>query len=289
MATTPDIYRFRYRSIITLTVASFVSGIGFLWPFFFNAHSHLRGLNNNLFYWIAVPIALTILIVEISNDRLDAKSVALLGVLTALTAALRPMGAGAVGIEPMWFILILAARVFGPAFGFVLGILTLFLSAFLTGGFGPWLAYQMFAAGWIGLGAGLLPQRLGSWNFRGKTEIGLLFIYGIFASLLFGLLMDLQFWPWAIGSQTQLSYMPGSALQDNLHRFIIFHFASSMAWDVPRAIFTSLLVLVAGPAVLFALRRTQRKAAFLTPIEFTQHQKVGGEFSTAREKEQKEV
>ncbi len=289
MANTADIYRFRKRSVVTLTIASLLSALGFLWPFFLNAHSHLHGLNNNLFYWIAIPIALTILIVEISNERLDAKSVALLGVLTALTAALRPVGAGAVGIEPMWFILILAARVFGPAFGFVLGILALFLSAFLTGGFGPWLAYQMFAAGWIGLGAGLLPQRLGAMRLRGKVEIGILFLYGIFASLLFGLLMDLQFWPWAIGSQTQLSYLPGASVQENLHRFIIFHFASSMAWDVPRAVFTSVLVLVAGPAVLFALRRTQRKAAFLSPIEFTEHRKLRTDFTNAREKEQKAV
>jgi energy-coupling factor transport system substrate-specific component len=263
--------------------------MGFLWPFFFNAHSGAHATNANLFYWIAVPLALGILIVEISNDRLDAKSVALLGVLTALTAALRPVGAGAVGIEPMWFILILAARVFGPAFGFILGILALFLSAFLTGGFGPWLAYQMFAAGWVGLGAGLLPHRFGAIRFRGKAEIALLFLYGVFASLLFGLLMDLQFWPWAIGGQTQLSYVAGSPMVENLHRFIIFHFASSMAWDIPRAIFTSTLIVLAGPAILFALRRTARKAAFLTPIEFRNAQIVESEKVSARERAQREV
>jgi len=50
----------------------------------------------------------------------------------------------------MWFVLILSARVFGPSFGFLLGALSMFLSALITGGFGPWLAYQSFAAGWIG-------------------------------------------------------------------------------------------------------------------------------------------
>jgi len=209
-----------------------------------------------------------VLIAEISNQRLDAKSVALLGVLAALTAALRPMGAGAVGIEPMWFILILSARVFGPAFGFVLGILAMFVSAFITGGFGPWLAYQMFAAGWVGLGAGLLPQRLGKRAIRGKTEITVLAFYGIFSSLLFGLLMDLQFWPWALGSHTQLSYVAGASIATNAHRFIIYHFASSMAWDIPRAFITSMLTVITAPAVLFAMRRTKRRASFLTPIEF---------------------
>jgi len=268
MRTTPDIYSFRIRSLIVLVVASVVSAYCFLWPFFLNAHSSAHHLNNQIFSLVGVPIALGVLIVEISNQRLDAKSVALLGVLAALTAALRPMGAGAAGIEPMWFILILSARVFGPAFGFVLGILAMFVSAFITGGFGPWLAYQMFAAGWVGLGAGMLPQRLGRLAIRGKTEIAVLAFYGIFASFLFGLLMDLQFWPWALGSHTQLSYVPGASIITNAHRFIIYHFASAMAWDVPRAFITSVLTVITAPAVLFAMRRTKRRASFLTPIEF---------------------
>ena len=268
MTTTQNIFTFRGRSIIALILATSISAYGFLWPFFLDAHSPIHHLNNQIFSLAAVPIALIVLIAEISNQRLDAKSVALLGVLAAFTAALRPMGAGAVGIEPMWFILIISARVFGPAFGFVLGILAMFVSAFITGGFGPWLAYQMFAAGWVGLGAGMLPQRVGKLAIRGKTEIAVLALYGIFASLLFGILMDLQFWPWALGSHTQLSYVAGASIATNAHRFIIYHFASSMAWDVPRAFLTSMLTVITAPAVLFAMRRTKRRASFLTPIEF---------------------
>lgn len=268
MNTTANIYSFRARSVVVLVIASVISAYCFLWPFFLDAHSSAHHINNQIFGIVGVPIALAVLIVDISNDRLDAKSVALLGVLAALTAALRPMGAGAVGIEPMWFILILSARVFGPAFGFILGVLAMFVSAFITGGFGPWLAYQMFAAGWVGLGAGLLPQRLGKREIRGKTEIALLALYGIFAALLFGLLMDLQFWPWALGSHTQLSYVPGASIAANAHRFIIYHFASSMAWDVPRAFVTSVLTVITAPAVLFAMRRTKRRASFQSPIEF---------------------
>ena len=266
MKRTSDIYRFNVRSSLALGAATLVSIGGFLWPFLFNAAGNQS--RTQLFFWISVPLALALLIVELSNDRLDAKSVALLVVLAAITAALRPMGAGAVGIEPMWFILILSARVFGAAFGFILGISALLVSAFLTGGFGPWLAYQMFAAGWVGLGAGALPQRIGRFALRGKSEILLLLFYGAIAALIFGALMDLQFWPWALGANTQLSYLPGGPSATNLHRFIVFHFASSMAWDVPRAFITSALVVIAGPTVLSALRRTQRRAAFLAPIEF---------------------
>lgn len=285
MKTTAGIYSFRARSLVVLVIASIISAYCFVWPFFIDAHSSAHHLNNQIFSIVGVPIALAVLIVEISNERLDAKSVALLGVLAALTAALRPMGAGAVGIEPMWFVLILSARVFGPAFGFILGVLAMFVSAFITGGFGPWLAYQMFAAGWVGLGAGLLPQRIGKREIRGRIEVATLALYGIFAALLFGLLMDLQFWPWALGSHTQLSYIPGASITTNAHRFIIYHFASSMAWDVPRAFVTSMLTVITAPAVLFAMRRTKRRASFQTPMEFRSSEKALIE----RAKEQTEV
>ena len=207
-------------------------------------------------------------VVQISSQQLDAKSVALLGVLSALIAALRPLGAGAVGIEPMWFILILSARVFGASFGFLLGMISMFVSALLTGGIGPWLGYQVFAAAWIGLLAGALPKSL-----RGGRELMMLVIYAIFASAAFGILMDLQFWPWALGSSTQLSYLPNGDISENVSRFITFHFATSMAWDIPRAIFTSALIAFAGKAVLSALRRTRTRAAFLQPIIFNEHVK----------------
>jgi energy-coupling factor transport system substrate-specific component len=141
-------------------------------------------------------------------------------------------------------------------------------SALLTGGVGPWLAYQVFAAGWIGLLAGSLPQKFAGKLIRGAAEKVLLILIGILASFAFGLLMDLQFWPWVLGSNTQLSYIPGGALSENLSRFITFHFASSMAWDIPRAVLTSTLIVLTATPFLRALRRTYFKAAFLTPIEF---------------------
>jgi energy-coupling factor transport system substrate-specific component len=209
-----------------------------------------------------------VIVLQVSSQQLDAKSVALLGVLSALIAALRPLGAGAVGIEPMWFVLILSARVFGASFGFLLGIISMFASAILTGGIGPWLGYQIFAAAWIGLLAGSLPKKV-----RGFNEIVLLICFSIFASGLFGVLMDLQFWPWALGSNTQLSYLPNGDITENLARFVTFHFATAMAWDVPRAIFTSTLIAFTGGAVLSALRRTHTRAAFMAPIVFNERVK----------------
>ncbi len=268
MILTGDIVKFSRRNALVLSIASLISAAGFLWPFFYSGGSLPR---TQIFFWIAISLAVLLTVFEISSSALDSKSVALLGVLSALIAALRPLGAGAIGIEPMWFLLILSARVFGPSFGFLLGLISVFVSALITGGLGPWLGYQIFAAAWIGLLAGLLP---GARSIRGKSEIAMLMCFGIIASELFGILMDLQFWPWALGSQTQLSFVAGAPISENLSNFFAFHFLTAMAWDIPRAVFTAGLILFAGRAVLTALRRTYVRAAFLTPIEFIEHEKV---------------
>lgn len=261
---TGGIFSFKGASLIALTLTSVVSALGFLWPFLINEkQGHPQWL-----FLLATPCALLLLMASVSNGDLDSKSIALLAVLSALIAALRPMGTGAVGIEPMWFVLILAARVFGPSFGFLLGALSMFLSAILTGGLGPWVAYQSFAAGWIGLGVALIPRSL-----RGRGEILALACYGIVAAEFFGIAMDLQFWPWALGTQTQLSYIAGAPLSENLARFFSYHFLSAMAWDIPRAIFTASLILITGRPILHTLRRAHTRAAFLTPIEFIERAK----------------
>jgi energy-coupling factor transport system substrate-specific component len=262
MSTTRDVVRFSGKNFLVLFFASLFSCAGFVWPFFYKGENLPK---TQLFFWIAVIFAFILVVIEISSSQLDAKSVALLGVLSALISALRPLGAGAVGLEPMWFILILSARVFGPSFGFLLGVISMFASALLTGGLGPWLGYQIFAAAWIGVGAGLLPR-----SIRGGKEIAMLITYGALSAEFFGILMDLQFWPWALGANTQLSFIPGAAITENLSRFFSFHFITAMAWDIPRAVFTVLLITLTGKPVLTALRRTHFRAAFLAPIEFSE-------------------
>lgn len=252
---TAGVYRFSGFRTAALIATSIVSATGFFWPFLNSENK------TSTYFWIATPLALLLLLALIGQAKLDAKSLALLAMLSAIIAALRPLGAGAAGIEPMWFLLILAAYVFGPSFGFLLGIQSMLLSAFLTGGFGPWLPYQIFAAGWIGLIAGLAPKSK-------RFEIPILILTSIVCAEIFGILMDLQFWPWAFGPKTQLSYLPGAAISENLHRFFTYHLATSMAWNVPRAIFTAILIALIGPGVLSALKRSARKASFKSEINY---------------------
>ena len=256
---TSDIFKFSLIRFTSLLATSIVSALGFFWPF-------INSTNRpSIFFWLATPLAFIMLMALIGQSKLDPKSLALLAVLSAIIAALRPLGAGAAGIEPMWFLLVLSSYIFGSSFGFLLGAFSMLLSAFLTGGFGPWLPYQVFAAAWVGLIAGALPEIKRS----RRMEILLLIITAMATSEIFGFLMDLQFWPWALGPKTQLSYLPGAAISENLSRFLTYHVTTSMAWNVPRAIFTALLIWLVGPGVLSALRRSARKASFAIEIKFT--------------------
>jgi hypothetical protein len=115
-----------------------------------------------------LPLLVGVVAATISESGLGPKAVAMLGVLAATGAALRPIGAGTAGIEPMFFLMVLSGRVLGPGFGFVLGAVTMFASALLTGGVGPWMPFQMLAMGWFTMGAGLLP---GPDRLRGRGEL----------------------------------------------------------------------------------------------------------------------
>jgi energy-coupling factor transport system substrate-specific component len=193
-----------------------------------------------------------------SEGGIDSKALAMLGVLSAINAALRPLGAGIAGIETVFFLLVLAGRVFGPGFGFVLGCTSLFASGLLTAGVGPWLPFQMVASAWIGLGAGLLPR-----GVRGRREIAMLVAYGVVAAYGFGMLMNLWSWPYTIGAGTDLSFVAGAPLLSNLHRFVIFTLTTSaLGWDTGRAITNGVAIVVLGPAVLATLRRAARRASF---------------------------
>jgi energy-coupling factor transport system substrate-specific component len=132
----------------------------------------------------------------------------------------------------------------------------MFASALLTAGVGPWLPFQMLGASWVGLGAGLLPRA------RGKAEIALLCVYGVISAYAFGMLLNLWFWPFSAGG-TRLDFVPGDSVFGNLHRFVLFSFAtSSIGWDTGRAITNVAAILLIGPTILATLRRSARRAAF---------------------------
>jgi energy-coupling factor transport system substrate-specific component len=251
------------RTVVALIVASLFGVIAFAWPFFASKESVIGASDvAPLIFGALLLLVLGVVLAQLSEGGLDAKALALLGVLSALGAAFRPFGAGTAGVETIFFLLVVGGRALGPGFGFSLGCTTLFASALITGGVGPWMPYQMFACAWIGLGAGLLPKA------NGRREIAMLVAYGTVSAFAYGLLLNLSFWPFTLGGDTSLSFVPGAAVVENLHRYLVFDLTTSLGWDTGRAITNALLLAFAGRPVLDALRRAARRASFDAPVDF---------------------
>jgi len=249
------------RSAAVLTLAS-VAGLGMLcWPLLVQVDPGTDRVDPPFLFLALLPVVIAVVLAEVSEGGLDPRVLAVLGVLSAVNAVLRGVSAGTAGVELVFFLLILAGRVFGPGFGFVLGCTSLFASALMTAGVGPWLPFQMICAAWVGMGAGLLPRRA-----AGRAEIAMLAAYGVVASYAYGLLMNLSGWPFLLGVQVpghagSLAYVPGAPLLENLQTFGLYTLLTSTgSWDTGRAITTAAAILVLGPAVLATLRRAARRA-----------------------------
>ena len=96
-----------------------------------------------LLFVLLLVLCLVAVFASLTGRQMTSKLVALLGILTALNAMLRTMP-GPAGFSAMFLLPILAGYCYGPTFGFLLGALSLLVSAFIGGGVGPWMPYQMF-------------------------------------------------------------------------------------------------------------------------------------------------
>ncbi|MFI2311692.1 ABC transporter permease [Streptomyces sp. CB00072] len=248
------------KSVAVLLLTGAVGVVAFGWPLLADAGSGLAHAKDAPWLFAALlPLLVAVVVATISESGMDAKAVAMLGVLAAVGAALRPLGAGTAGLEPMFFLMVLSGRVLGPGFGFVLGSVTMFASALLTGGVGPWMPFQMLSMGWFAMGAGLLP---GADRLRGRAELGMLAVYGCVAAFAYGTVMNLQGWTLIAGLGSGISFVAGDPLHENLVRFLAYCAATSLGWDLGRAALTVVLTLTLGPTLLKALRRATRRAAF---------------------------
>lgn len=186
---------------------------------------------------------------------------AVVGVLAALGATARIVSLGFAGVELIFIVMVLAGRALGARLGFVTGVLAVALSSVVFGGFGPWTAFQMFAVGWVAAGAGLLPRaKIPATPGSRNREVVLLAAYGAIASYVFGVLMNLWFWPVAVGVGTTLSYSPGASLSENILSFVVFSLATStLTWDTVRALVTVVGLTLVGKPALMALRRAYQR------------------------------
>jgi len=247
-------------SKFTVLFAGLVSILMFIWPLLVPAEGTNQARLAQGIFIAVMPMILILVLVEFSSGNIGSKQLAILGVLIALNAVVRVLGAGTAGIETAFFLVIIGAFVFGSGFGFILGSASLLVSGLLAGGIGPWLPFQMMAAGLVGLGAGVLPKFGAKW-----LNLSVLSIYAIASSFAYGSLMTMWNWPFLAGSSGGLGYLPGAPLTDNLSRFIQYELVSGgFVWDAGRAITTTVLIWLTAPALLATLKRAAGRAGFKT-------------------------
>src|SRR5690606_14992765 len=140
------------------------------------------------------------------------------------------------GASPIFLLIILAGFTFGASFGFLMGALTLLVSALITGGLGPWLPYQMLGAGWIGLTAVWLPR---SAETGGRRDIAVLAAFGAAWGLLYGAILNLTEWPFAapgLRESAGLYWVPGMNLAETISTYARFYVTTSLVYDAFRAL-----------------------------------------------------
>ncbi len=203
----------------------------------------------------------SILVVQLfaAQEKLTSpQTLALLAMLTALNASLRFIEnaiPGPGGFSPVFFLIVLTGYTLGARLGFLLGALTMLVSALITGGVGPWLPYQMLLAGWVGLAAPLLRPLSARVP---RMELPLLVTYGVVWGFLYGALANLWFWPLLANLETQ------STLTQRLHQYALFYVATSLGWDGFRALGNGLLLGSLSAPTLRILRRFARRLTFVT-------------------------
>ena len=115
-----DALRLGPRSILTIAATSLVGLIAFGWPLLAAPGSSAIAHASDApwLFAIVVPLMLAVVVASFTDGGMDAKAVALLGVLAAVVAVMRPLGGGTAGLEPIWVVLVLGGRALGPGFGF---------------------------------------------------------------------------------------------------------------------------------------------------------------------------
>jgi len=260
--------------ILSLTIYGLSTGLGiaaFIYPFFLSALQREammgQGHANDapLLLTGLVGVCFVAMLLEVQSQATGAKMVALIGVLVSMNAILRFAEVaipGPGGFSPIFFLIVLTGYVYGSGFGFLMGSLTLLVSALITAGIGPWLPYQMFTAGWVGMSAPLCRPVVRLLGGRGRwAEVVVLAAFSGLWALAFGGIITLWFWPFTVGPASQ-HWQPGSGLLDTARRFIAFYLATSLVWDLMRLVGNVMLVLAFGLPTLRALRRFHRRFSF---------------------------
>ncbi len=248
----------RLRASSVYLLVAVVGVAAFLYPFWLpgddlamEAHAGDAPLVAALVGGLAVA-AVTL---EVRRGTMNGATVSFLGVLSAMAGLMKLLDLPGGG-SGLFFLVILAAAAFGARFGLLLGLTSFVVSAVLSGGFGPWLPFQMLALGGMGAGAGALGRL--TRRAPARLETVALAAYGWVWGFVFGAIMNLWFWPFQRNAG-DLGWEPGMALGETLQHYWSFYVATSFAWDAAGALANAGVILVVGAPLLRTLRRHARR------------------------------
>ena len=244
------------RRAIPVGAVSLAGLVLFCWPFFGS------GLPAATPAW-ALMIACVggLLLVEAGSRQLDARAIALLAAIAAIDAALRlTVIVGIGGFNPIFFLVLCAGYVFGTSFGFMAGALSILVSAVISGGIGPWVPYQVFGLGWVGVAAGIA----GLWRSPspGWRDIVVVAAVGALMGWVFGALLDVTDWVPAYRGNPTIGWSPGMTPATALLHFGRYYLLTSLVYDSFRAAGNALMVVALGAPVLAALTRLRGRLTF---------------------------
>ena len=244
-----------------VAVVALISLIAFMWPLLVGSAGPDQSRVAQSTFMLLMPVLIGLMLVAVGSRELNSRQIAVLGVFIALNSVVRMLGAGTAGIETIFFLILIGGYALGTSFGYLVGAGSLLVSALLTGGFGPWLPFQMMAAGLLGFLAGALPHPKKGW-----AQLSWLSAFSLVGAYLYGGLMTMWNWPYLAGAGGTLGYVPGASVIENLMRFVNFELVTGgLLWDTGRAITTLVLLWLTAPALLATLSRVARRAGFELP------------------------
>ena len=253
-------------STLTFIALNVLGLVAYLAPFVSSGDSRVdpgwfeHNTDAPLLFAAVASLCMVLIVAELTSGGLNSKSLAALGVLAALAAVLRTITLPA-GANLYFFLVILGAYAFGPRLGFLLGALSFFLSAVVTGGIGPWLPFQMFASAWMGLTAALMRPVVGRAGLTGRSEVAAVVLFGALWGLLYGAITNLWAWPFWVGGP-DVTYQPGIGIPETLRRYWNYYLLTSFGWDLLRSVCNALVLAILGGPLLRALLRFQQRFTF---------------------------
>jgi len=120
----------------------------------------------------------------------------------------------------------------------------------------------MITAGWVGQSAVLVAFIVNKFNLRNKTfEIVILSAFGALWGMLYGIIMNLWFWPF-LGAGSGQTFVHSISVIENLERYLAYYLATSIVWDITRTVGNILIISIMAKPVLKIFQRFKLRFSF---------------------------